>query len=359
VPAPPADRAEGRAGRGRDPRARRLPGQRGGAGSRDAASQREGPGRGGSGSRTGSAQGGRDELIETVALRTLAYSYRIWGFGEGLALVGVLRAAERLNRPQWIEAVADLIAPTLPRGPSTLDHLISVEALTELGRLRPDLPVQGAIDRFRGAVVSAERPVPGQPPVHRPDLSLLGTTIWVECLHTDGPGLPPEQAAPLVEEVSAVLQDESGLFSHGYNVATGRTDAVHWGRGQGWALYGLRSVQADPSAVHRIAALTGALQRYEHNGSWHTIVDDPDAPTEYSLSAMVAASDGVRAGDPQWIAVRQRALATAVAALDGRGGLPVSVPTPIGPARDYLYRDTGIFPWGQGPLLLALLSDEL
>jgi rhamnogalacturonyl hydrolase YesR len=303
--------------------------------------------------------GARDELIETVALRSLAYSYRIWGFGEGLALVGILRAAQRLNRPQWIEAVADLVAPTLPRGPSTLDHLISVEALTELGRLRPDLRVAPAIDRFRAAVMPAERPVPGQPPVHRPDLPLLGTTIWVECLHTDGPGLPPAQAAPLVEEVSAVLQDESGLFSHGYDVATGRANGVHWGRGQGWALYGLRSVQAEPAASDRIAALTAALQLHEHNGSWRTIVDDTDAPTEYSLSAMVAATDGIRPGDPQWIAVRQRALAAAVAALDSRGGLPVSVPTPVGPARDYLYRDTGVFPWGQGPLLLALLSDEL
>src|SRR5262245_3191749 len=162
------------------------------------------------------ADADRDELIETVARRTLAYSYRIWGFGEGLALVGILRAAVRLNRPQWIESVADLVAPTLPRGPSTLDHLISVEALQELSRLRPALRVQGAIDRFRAAVTGAPRPVPRRPQVHRPDLSLLGATVWVDCLHTDGPGLPPEQAAPLVEEVCSVLQDGTGLFCHAY-----------------------------------------------------------------------------------------------------------------------------------------------
>ena len=345
MPATPADRAEGRTG-GRSGGRRRVPAPRRASGS-------------GPGPRVGSAEPGRNELIEAVALRALAYSYRIWGFGEGLALVGILRAAQRLNRPQWVEAVADLIAPSLPRGPSTLDHLISVEALTELARLRPGLPVQGAIDRFRAAVLPAERPVPGQPPVHRPDLPLLGTTIWVDCLHTDGPGLPLARAAPLVEEAAAVLQDESGLFNHGYDVATGRANGVHWGRGQGWALYGLRSVRADPAAAARLERLTGALTRHEHNGSWRTIVDNPDAPTEYSLSAMVAAADGVRPGDPQWIAVRQRALAAAVAALDGRGGLPVSVATPVGVPRDYLQRDTGVLPWGQGPLLLALLSDEL
>ena len=294
-----------------------------------------------------------------VALRALSYSYRIWGFGEGLALVGILRAADHLNRPRWIEAVADLIAPTLPREPSTLDHLISVEALTELGRLRPDLPVQGAIDRFRTAVSEAERPVPGRPPVHRPDLALLGTTIWVDCLHTDGPGLPPELAAPLVEEVSAVLQDETGLFNHGYDVATDRVNGVHWGRGQGWAMHGLRAVRADPAANHRLRRLADALIRHEHNGSWRAIVDDPNAHTEFSLSAMVAAADDTFPDDPQWMDVRRRALAAAVAALDARGGLPVSPPTPVGPAREYLHRETGVFPWGQGPLLLALLSDEL
>jgi rhamnogalacturonyl hydrolase YesR len=201
--------------------------------------------------------------------------------------------------------------------------------------------------------------VPDQPQVHRPDLPLLGTTIWVDCLHTDGPGLPPDEAAPLVEEVSAVLQDESGLFNHSYDVAAGLTNGVHWGRGQGWALYGLRAVRTDPAAAARLDLLTNALARHEHNGAWRTIIDEPDAPIEYSLSAMVAAADGDRPDDPQCKATRQRALAAAVGALDSRGGLPVSAATPVGVARDYLQRDTGVFPWGQGPLLLALLCDDL
>jgi hypothetical protein len=70
---------------------------------------------------------------------------------------------------------------------------------------------------------------------------------------------------------------------------------------------------------------------------------------------MVAAADGVRPG----VHSGSRSAAAAVAALDGRGGLPVSVATPVGVPRDYLQRDTGVLPWGQGPLLLALLSDEL
>jgi hypothetical protein len=317
----------------------------------------------------------RREVIEAVAVRALGYPYRIWGFGEGMALLGLIRAGAVLDRPQWIDAVADLVAPSLSAGPDPTDHLIPVEVLVELARYRP-VAIHDALARFTVAVTGARRPVPGQPPVHRPDLPALGTTIWVDCLHTDGPGLPVDAAARLVEEHAAVLQDSTGLFSHGYDVATGRPNAVHWGRGQGWALHGLAAV---PSARRRLDALLTALRAHETGapgvgvpgvgvaeadlpetgvpgaggrggGSWRTIVDDPGAPVEHSVSALVAACP---AADPP---LRRRALAAALAALDGDGGLPVSSATPVGRPSTYRTRDTGVFPWGQGPLLLALLN---
>jgi len=294
--------------------------------------------------------------IEAVAARTLSYPYKIWGFGEGLALLGLIRAGVLLDRPQWIDAVADLVAPSLARPPDPTDHLIPVDVLRELARHRP-VPVDNAIARFTAAVAGAYRPVPGRPPVHRPDLPGLDRTIWVDCLHTDGPGLPPDSAARLVEESAAVLQDASGLFSHGYDVATGRANAVHWGRGQGWALHGLAAAAAAGSpasaaAVARLDRLVAVLRRYEADGTWRTIVDDQGAPVEYSVSALVAACPAV---EPQ---LRRRALATALNAVDAEGGLPVSVATPVGLPATYLSRETGVFPWGQGPLLLALLLEE-
>ena len=306
----------------------------------------------------------RDGLIEAVALRALDYPYRIWGFGEGMALLGLLRAGLRLDRPKWIDAVADLVAPSLAEAPSPLDHLIPVDVLTELAQLRP-LPVAEAIGRFRSAIGQAIRPVPGRPRVHRHDLPGLSTMIWVDCLHTDAPGLPGPAGTALVDEACAVLQDGTGLFSHGYDVATGRANGVHWGRGQGWALHGLQALPA------RRDRLRTALRRYQVDGAWRTIVDDPAAPIEFSLSALVAAADGRRTfyrgvrgyddtgDDPVWTDLRRRAFAVAVAALDGEGGLPVSAATPVGPAVDYLTRATGVYPWGQGPLLLALLCTEL
>jgi hypothetical protein len=42
-----------------------------------------------------------------------------------------------------------------------------------------------------------------------------------------------------------------------------------------------------------------------------------------------------------------------IAAL-GDGGLPVSEATPVGDVRTYASRRTGVYPWDQGPLLLAM-----
>lgn len=286
------------------------------------------------------------ELIEAVARRALDYPYRVWGFGEGMALLGILRARELLDRPEWIDAVRDMVAPSLGPQPEPTDHLIPVEVLVELGRLcrlRPSVDIDATVRRF----VNAVRPL-----VHRPDLTDLHDMIWVDCLHTDGPGLmlagDKDAAGESVERSAALLQDASGFFSHGYRVSAGMANGVHWGRGQGWALHGLAAVESP-----RRAPLMAALEESEVDGSWRTVVDDPEAPIEHSVSALVAAAPL----GPWWRPLRQRALRAAVSALDSNGGLPVSSATPVGDRATYVERDTGVFPWGQGPLLLALLGE--
>lgn len=304
------------------------------------------------------------DTIEAVAARTLDHDFRIWGFGEEMALLGLLRAGARYGRPQWIDAVADLTAPALGRHAQPTDHLIPVEVLVELHRLRPAIRVGAAIARFVAAVWRDGAPLP----VHRPDLPDLGDTVWVDCMHTDGPGLllagHPEPAAAAMTLACDRLQDATGLFSHSYNTGPARTNGVHWGRGQGWALHGLVALTPTDPVHHclrqRTAHLLDALARDETDGRWRTIVDDPAAPFEHSVSALVAA--GIQHGlrtrmvDPGRRALADRSLRAAVNALDGHGGLPVSAATPAGPRDIYLHRTTGVFPWGQGPLLLALLD---
>src|SRR5688572_26987589 len=106
--------------------------------------------------------------LEAVALRALDYPYKIWGFGEGMALLGLLRAGTALNRPEWIDFVTGLVEPSLKAAPSPLDHLIPLEVLVELKRLRPALDIADATRRFVRAATDGP---------HRPDLAGLSTQI--------------------------------------------------------------------------------------------------------------------------------------------------------------------------------------
>jgi rhamnogalacturonyl hydrolase YesR len=307
-------------------------------------------------------QKNRLDMLRRAAERTAVYPYRVWGFGEGHALLGLLAAAELLDRSDLADSVRGRVAPSLTAPPNPEDHLIAVDVLLRLRQVNPVLDTQPSAQRFVSSVEGAARPVAGEPAVHRPDLAGLGRLIWVDCMHTDGPGLAAlgRPAGELLEESAAVLQDDSGLFHHGYDVYARRPNGVRWGRGQGWALWGLIATlvhEDDARLRQRLDALVDALEEHEIEGRWMTIVDDPEAPLEASVSALVAAAllGGLQAGvvRPEAAGLADRALAAACADAED-GALTVSEATPVGTAVTYLSRRTGVFPWGQGPLLVAL-----
>ena len=115
------------------------------------------------------------------------------------------------------------------------------------------------------------------------------------------------------------------------------------------------------AVVERQADALIALQ--DAGGHWHTVVDRADTYLESSIAAMMAWALGqaVRLGalpaSKRDLALRaaESARAAALAATDADGRLTgVSEATPAGDLAAYAARPTGVFPWGQGPLLLAL-----
>jgi rhamnogalacturonyl hydrolase YesR len=310
-------------------------------------------------------------LLSSAAEAAADYPYKIWGFGEGMALSALVEAGQVLNRPELVDRVADLVEPSLRAAASPTDHLIAVEALHVVSRVRPSIDVSSATQRFATAVLSAPRPVPGAPQVHRPDLPALDAMMWVDCMHTDGPGLVlaghAGRAVGLLDEAAAVLQRDDGLFWHGFDVRLGSAQGVAWGRGQGWALHGLIHTAALAPAssallMPRLERLLVALARHEESGRWHTAVDDDATPLENSVSALVAAAvlHGVasRVIGAKWLAMGLRAFEAAAADAGSDGRLPVSEATPVGDLTTYTSRELGVFPWGQGPLMRALLAYE-
>ncbi|MEU8299019.1 glycoside hydrolase family 88 protein [Micromonospora sp. NPDC048909] len=305
-------------------------------------------------------------LVAAIAEATAATAPRIWGFGVGGVLTALLRAGQMLHRPDLTQRVVDLVTPSLTAPPDPTDHLIAVDALLALTAARPELAVDDACRRWLAAVRRARPAHPGGPRVHRPDLPPWRSTIWVDCMHTDGPGLAalghPDEAVGHASAYAAALQLPSGLFQHGYDAEAERGNGVAWGRGQAWALLGLVDTLVhtpDDGLAERLTRLVDALAAHERDGRWPTVVDDPDAPVEASTSAYLAwvVPQAIDAGlvDPAHRAMADRAWAATVRRLTG-GALAVSEATPVGTARDYHHRASGVFPWGQAPVLHTALD---
>jgi rhamnogalacturonyl hydrolase YesR len=319
-------------------------------------------------------------LIDRIAEATTRYPYKVWGFGESIAMEGLLAAGGR-HRRFAASLLGGWAANTPPLRSDPLAHVAPGVPLLQLfvETKEPAFLVRAAelaalMHSFLVGTAGAR--------IHRPDLRGWEREVWVDCMHLDGPFLTKygmmtgdddavELGVDLLLSHARVLQDEAtGLFSHGFDDATGRRNHRHWGRGQGWALLGLVDTLQELLATHpsrsemqqRLAGLIDGLAATEVKpGQWSTVVDHPETYLEPSVSAFVALGIGrairngfLEAGD-ELAARAWRAVSDLVAS---NGTLPaVSDATPVGSTVEhYGSRPRGVFPWGQGPMLLAAIE---
>jgi unsaturated rhamnogalacturonyl hydrolase len=335
--------------------------------------------------RDASRHADRVALARAASARALAYPYRVWGFGEDIALRALLEVRELTGDARPAAFVHDLVVGWARRRPRLVpaDHVAPGMSLLQLHAAHGDYRLLAtALDL---AHLLAGFPRVDGVAVHRWDLDALRDTIWVDCMALDAPFLTALGRATgddawtafgvdqLVAYARVLRDPDTGLFHHGYDVATRRRSACRWARGNGWALHGLvDTLEALPSthpARAEVAGLThgllGALApRQDASGLWRTVLDDPTTTLENS-TATVFASAGLKARRLGLVApelqdavdaMNARAVTALAARVDADGSLRVSTATPVGDRATYAKRDLGVFPWGQGPLLLTLLE---
>jgi unsaturated rhamnogalacturonyl hydrolase len=323
----------------------------------------------------------RGSIVRAVTARTMRWPFRVWAFGEAVALRGLLAASQATGDCEPLGFVRALLGAYVGRGVgrSPEEHVAPGAELLLLHALDGD---DVWIDAARAlARLYTSTPIgPNGVRYLRPDLPGWRRQIWVDSMD----GAPPflarlarvtgdeSYASDAVRELlgyARLLQDEhSGLLVHGFEQSCG-TNGQHWARGNGWAAMGLVEtlVSLPPATPHAgelqqrlVALLDGLAARQHASGLWPTVLDRPETPLETTLAAMtVCAIDrareaGVLPGDPHR-AMRDRAYAAVVDHVSPEGELGlVTDATPIGELRMYATRPFGIFPWGQGPLLLML-----
>lgn len=320
------------------------------------------------------------DRLRSVATRTMRLPFRMWGFGEAIALEGLLAASECLRDGEPRGFVEAMVRATLARGIGSHpeDHLAPGISILSLYRQTGD------DDFLRGArnLAVLYNSLPENQygaKLHRFGQPGWKNQIWVDQMDVDAPFLAALFAIT-DEEIylrgatrellayARLLQDEtSGLMWHGYESACGCNGEL-WARGNGWAAMGMAQTLACIPGAHpartEIAErltllLRGLATLQDASGLWHTVLNDPTTGLETTLAAMIAYA--IPAANRRGLEVSEfKSMADAACAailqqVGPNGALQlVSDATPIGTRRMYATRPFGVFPWGQGPLLLLL-----
>ncbi len=207
--------------------------------------------------------------------------------------------------------------------------------------------------------------------------------VAIDCAHFDGPYFAKLAAARGEERFAEravyeltwrlrLLQDErTGLCHHSYSCGHGWRGPL-WGRGQGWALLGLvDTLRALPAEIDGRVELTERLDRLtealvacqDSSGQWHTVVDDESSYLETSVAAffVAAVTSAVEGGllganFDKAVELAWTATASAVRPDGVLDGVSAETPTTLPPAAYRTVPTGGIYPWGQGPLVLAALA---
>lgn len=323
------------------------------------------------------------DILKAAADIAMRWNFRVWGFGEAIALRGLIRAGDALGDAAPLGFAHGVLRSWLGRGVGRTneDHVGAGRELLEFHRRTRD-PLFLEAARQLAALHAGFPAGPNGARYHRSDTPGWRWQIWVDCMDVDGPFLAAlaaatgqqsyfDQAAAELLGYARTLQSDGGLLSHGFERDCGRNGTL-WARGNGWALMGLVDTLSLLPRTHphweqlqqRTALLADALAIAQHrSGLWHTVIDDPATYLESTLAAMAAYAlrqafkhDVLDAARYAEMERNARAAMHAQIAPDGTLQL-VSDATPVGERAVYATRPFGAFPWGQGPLLLALCQE--
>jgi unsaturated rhamnogalacturonyl hydrolase len=248
------------------------------------------------------------QILEKVANRSLDFDFTVWQWGDAIAIDGLLEAAELLNKPEYVERVSGFYRAWCKRPLHWPDHLCPGLGLLKLYTITGEQVFLDSALRLSEFLLMAPRARASGAPLYRPDLGPVRACVWVDTLYHEPPFFC--ELARITGEASffdhalqiwfshfAVLKTDRGPFLH-HAVDTGlhAFKGYGWGRGQGWALYGMvdtleRLPPAHPGYAEALACATqlasALLQYQDASGFWRTLIHDREAYLETSTAGFI------------------------------------------------------------------------
>lgn len=211
-------------------------------------------------------------------------------------------------------------------------------------------------------------------------------TIWADDLYMSCPFLIRyakysgnnaylNDAVKQILNMALYLQDEDGVWFHGYTVADKKVTGYKWGRANGWAIVTTTEVLSHMPEDHPqyqdvfnvlIRHINGIIPLQASSGLWRQVLDHPELWEETSCTAMFTyvISRAVRMGwiDAENMKVADKAIQGLNQKITKDGAiLDVCQGTSIGYSLDFYKNRRHPFDdhHGQGPVLLALTEYAL
>ena len=276
-----------------------------------------------------------------------------WSYPRGVTLYGMLRAGKVLGDEAFSDFVLrqnDIVAKqhawlswqreTFGKHttPSLIPQLMRLGCLDDCGSMASQV-VEGLLNH--GAEATPEmlamlRSIADyitNKQSRFPDGSLCrGRTLWIDDLYMSVPFLARwgvytedssylDDAARQIINFASRMQDDDGLWFHGWFNREGKPSPYKWGRGNGWSLLSqvelLSHLPDDHPERERLLGIlrkhiAGLMRVQAESGMWRQVLDEPDLWEETSCTGMFAYSiaRAVRRGwiEPENLPAARRAV---------------------------------------------------
>lgn len=321
-------------------------------------------------------------ILERVARRTQSFDFSVWFWGDAIAFDGMLDAAELLPDEACVRFCCSFYERWQRTGASWTDYLVPGLSLIRLVQRHNKVALEPLARRLLDHyLVTTPRGTTG---LHyfRPDLPQFRTTLLIDSLYHVPPFVAAcgelfcdavlyrEGLSMWVDHAAALRVTGRPLLYHNYEHGTGRRRGYGWGRGNGWALFGLLDlieVLPDDSAektaaIERFRELAAAiLPLQDDSGFWRTLLDDRESYLETSTAGFFGAifTKGVRLAllPAAYSASAEHAWQAILSRIDSDGGafgtsaVTWAANAPTEDLALYKAAQTEVNVWGQGAVL--------
>ncbi len=322
------------------------------------------------------------QLLRSLMRRTLEYDFSVWFWGDAIAIDGLLEAAELLNDETPLKHALRFYKAWAKRSLGWHDHLTPGKGLLRLYQVMGDAELLDAAIRLASWLEQAPRSPRYDTPLYRPDLPPYRHTVWVDTIYHEPPFFC--LLAQVTGEyryydigidiwrchVRALSSQQGPLLAHAVDTGMRALRGYGWGRGNGWALYGMvDTLELLPKdhpeyvwALHNMQSLAHEIAKLQDDsGFWRTLLHDREAYLESSTASFFGGAflRAMRLGllGAEFAVTAERAWRATVSRIDSEGSFfGVSACTYAGVTLDdvismYKTLPTEVNVWGQGSAL--------